>query len=157
MVAWVILKFITGNIDLLYLLYPMKANAGRPTCNLLKSINEIKNQQKQNEFSNYFCVDADFYGYVVARVRQWESTRCLRVFALSTVCSLIEKPSECARKPAFFLDIVLIFGLFSSPTFYSFNVWWPTWEENQKQHEGNGEKWAGARLKWRGGGMQERQ
>lgn len=61
-------------------------------------------------------------------------------------------PPECACKLPFFLDIVLIFGFFNSPTFSSNNIWSLTWEKSQKQHQGNGETWAGARLEWGGAG-----
>lgn len=59
-------------------------------------------------------------------------------------------PPQRTCKLPFFHDIVLIFGFFNSPTFSSNNVWSLTWEKSQKQHQGNGETWVGARLKWRG-------
>lgn len=129
----------------------MKANAGRQMCNFLKSGKEIqKNKQKQNSCLNCFGLVADIYGYMMAHVRQWESTRCLRVFAFSTASTLTENPPERTCKLPFFHDIDLMFGFFNSPTFSSNNVWSLTWEKSQKQHQGNRETWAGARLKWRG-------
>lgn len=64
-------------------------------------------------------LDADIYGYTIEHVRQRESTRCLRVFAFSPP----PQHPECACKLPFFLDIVLVFGFFNSPTFSSNNVW----------------------------------